>query len=100
MSNGCQGRGPSCLPCTERFVSCVGRPDGNNSYPGQDMTRRYVVCQTGRTVGDGVCSSGYFDPIRRICATRLDSGEVYILNTCTLPFRMSSVLTHKTEHFY
>lgn len=73
-SNGCQGKGPGCLPCPERFVSCVGRPNGNNSYPGQEMTRKYVVCQSGRTVGEGECRGGYFDPVRRICATRLDSG--------------------------
>lgn len=78
MANGCQGQGPGCLPCTERFVSCVGRPDGNNSYPGQEMTLRYAVCQTGRTVGEGMCRSGYFDPVRRICAVRLDSVSIQL----------------------
>lgn len=76
QAHGCQGQGPGCLPCTERFVSCVGRMDGNNSYPGEEMTTKYSVCQSGRTVGDGYCSGGYFDPIRRICADRLDSVSI------------------------
>lgn len=200
MANSCVGKGPGCVPCAERFVSCAGRPDGNSSYPGQvrdilvpiikqpcvkrppvkivtplntlvlghksisgqvfitlltfimkfwqtnqislysyilchftqswklwavinlrvlinivfrvwffsfrltcytwrhvfqEMTRRFVTCQSGRTVSDEYCTRGYFDPVRRTCANRLDSGTlrsttnnnkitVEISNTCIL----------------
>ena len=75
LTNSCEGKGPDCLPCVERFSSCVGLPDGNNSYGGLLMTERYITCLQERTVGEGVCEKGYyFAPIRKICTRRLDSG--------------------------
>ena len=77
MTNSCEGMGVDCLPCVERYASCVGLPDGNNSYVGHIMTEKYVTCQSERTVDQGTCYQGYyFDPNQRICSRRLDSGKV------------------------
>ena len=45
------------------------------------MTRRFVTCQSSRTVSDEYCTRGYFDPVRRTCANRLDSGKIYTRET-------------------
>ncbi|WAR27974.1 hypothetical protein MAR_013678 [Mya arenaria] len=70
---------PGCMPCESRFVSCEGKLDGNNSYPGQEMSRRFTVCQKGRTFGEGSCPTGYFDPVKRVCSTRLDAVSIQLL---------------------
>ena len=38
LANSCRFQGPGCEPCESRLVSCAGRPDGNNSYPGHVST--------------------------------------------------------------
>ncbi|XP_071175832.1 uncharacterized protein [Mytilus edulis] len=57
-----------CTPCEERFVSCVGKPDGANSLPGVELSAHYVMCKDGRTITQEVCQSNYiFSPVSRSC---------------------------------
>ena len=76
ITNSCEGKGASCKPCVERFASCVGLPDGNNTYIGELMSARYITCLQERTIDKGVCQRGqYFDHVRKFCTRRLDSGK-------------------------
>ena len=64
----------SCVPCDERWPSCVGRENGNNTIPGRDMTDSYVICLEGRTVSLEQCPVGFFDSVQRKCRTKIGAG--------------------------
>ena len=64
----------SCVPCDERWPSCVGRENGNNTIPGRDMTDSDVICLEGRTVSLEQCPVGFFDSVQRKCRTKIGAG--------------------------
>ncbi|KAL5005503.1 hypothetical protein ScPMuIL_018959 [Solemya velum] len=74
VANQC--REPNCRPCAERFVSCVGKRDGNNTYPGREMSQFYVQCLANRTIGVSTCTSGFFDNGRRTCTRQIDAASI------------------------
>lgn len=53
-----------CPPCPTTKPSCVGLPNGNNSFPGR--SKEYVVCAAERTIAMEVCEYDY-DPSIRQC---------------------------------
>nr|XP_022322146.1 uncharacterized protein LOC111123822 isoform X3 [Crassostrea virginica] len=67
MQNRCQDKTlTSCLPCQERFTTCVGKPLGRNQVPG-DMYS-YVDCLLNRTINKIRCQHGlFFHPVVKQC---------------------------------
>ena len=67
MQNRCQDKTlTSCLPCQERFTTCVGKPNGRNQVPG-DMYS-YVDCLLNRTINKIRCQHGlFFHPVVKQC---------------------------------
>ncbi|KAK3589928.1 hypothetical protein CHS0354_034946 [Potamilus streckersoni] len=78
-ANTCVGKGPECQPCENRFVTCEGRPDGNNTYPGRELTPFYASCFRNRTLTIYSCTTGFFDPLKRVCTTRLEAASIQLL---------------------
>ena len=74
LQNICDPRTPGCVPCHQKYPTCKGLPDGDNLYPGREMTEDYIVCQSGRTVAALQCANGVFYPDRRECNVILDEG--------------------------
>ena len=76
LSTTSKCEGPLCaLPCLERSPSCVGMPNGNNTYPTRDLSPFYMTCLEDRTVSVGICRFGVYDPSLRSCATELSPGK-------------------------
>ncbi|XP_065924132.1 uncharacterized protein [Magallana gigas] len=80
LQNQCRPGDLACVPCAERLPSCVGRENGNNTFPGRDMSDTFVICWEGRTVSVETCPEGYFDPKQRKCRTEI--GAVAIRAYC------------------
>ncbi|PVD18873.1 hypothetical protein C0Q70_21430 [Pomacea canaliculata] len=60
---------PECIPCQ---ASCLGLPNGYNSYPGFVLTAYHIVCENGRTVDILNCTKGLvFDPQLRTCGSQI-----------------------------
>nr|XP_022335507.1 uncharacterized protein LOC111132108 [Crassostrea virginica] len=76
LKNRCKPGNVSCVPCAERWPSCVGRENGNNTIPGRDMTDSYVICLEGRTVSLEQCPVGFFDPVQRKCRTKIGAAAI------------------------
>lgn len=74
LQNQCRPGDLACVPCAERLPSCVGRENGNNTFPGRDMSDTFVICWEGRTVSVETCPEGYFDPKQRKCRTEIGAG--------------------------
>ncbi|XP_071165550.1 uncharacterized protein [Mytilus edulis] len=75
--NSCQGE--SCaIPCEERSPSCVGMADGNNTFPGRELTPFYMTCLRNRTLSVGICKYGVYDPTKKYCTTDLDPYSVQV----------------------
>jgi hypothetical protein len=47
--NSCEGE-MCAIPCEERSPSCVGYPNGNNTFPGRQLTPFYMTCLLERTL--------------------------------------------------
>lgn len=82
MQNQCAYRPNdlNCKRCEDRLPSCVGLPDGNNTFPGQELTPRYVTCMNNRTIKVNQCVRGYFNPSRLACMNRLRPGKCFMCN--------------------
>ncbi|VDI54945.1 Hypothetical predicted protein, partial [Mytilus galloprovincialis] len=72
--NMCRQGDTTCKPCPERHPSCVGLPDGRNAI--LPWTDHYVVCLKNRTVSTGICTSGVFNPVERLCIVNLHPGDL------------------------
>lgn len=67
VQNQCNGTGPSCN-CPKRLPSCIGKPDGNQEFPGKRGEPDYITCLKNRTMKITKCEVGkYFDPRSKIC---------------------------------
>ncbi|XP_062614312.1 uncharacterized protein LOC134276046 [Saccostrea cucullata] len=75
--NLCSSKGMDCVPCSTRLPSCVGQPDGFNSFAGALWTVKYILCFRNRTIEVNSCKSGVFNPVKRECDSRLRPGERY-----------------------
>lgn len=69
-----------CEPCNLTKPSCVGLPDGNNTFPGR--AGDYIICSMERTVGVESCESGMYDENTRKCG--LDMCKRNSLYCCAL----------------
>lgn len=60
-----------CVPCSLRFPSCSGLPDGKHSWAGREWSPYYVVCEEERVIFQGECegekSAQVFHPEQREC---------------------------------
>ena len=73
--NLCNGTG--CQPCPKRLPSCVGKPDGDQPFPGKLWMEDYVTCYKNRTLPVKKCPKGqYFHPVDHKCKTKVDKGKV------------------------
>ncbi|XP_069104084.1 LOW QUALITY PROTEIN: uncharacterized protein [Argopecten irradians] len=63
----------ACVPCAERLPPCIGRPDGNNTFPGRENTPYFITCFKNRTIFVRTCEQGYFDPISKMCQFEIDT---------------------------
>lgn len=52
--NQCEGHA-DCVPCSLRFPTCRGRPDGANAWFGRERSPYSVLCQQQRVVGTEMC---------------------------------------------
>ena len=81
-----------CKPCEERFVSCVGKPDGANSISGVELSAHYAICEDGRTITQEVCHNEFiFSPVSRTCI-QVDKGTLQIF-LCILIYLLSKGFT-------
>ena len=63
---------PGCVPCPDRLPSCVGKPDGDQPFPGKEWTESLIHCYKNRTLGVDKCPAGsIFDPDNKICTTKV-----------------------------
>ena len=70
----------NCKPCPGRLPSCVGQPDGSQSYPGDPWKPDYVTCYKNRTVLPiKHCTKGYFHPTQKICTEEVTKGMPFYL---------------------
>lgn len=72
--NRCPSTNTSCVPCADRLPSCVGLPNGQNSFAGQIWSPYYVDCVDNRTYTVHYCRHGWFHPVQRICVTQIHPG--------------------------
>ena len=60
-----------CIPCSIRFPSCSGLPDGLNSWSGREWSPYYVMCEEERVTFQGECvadkSAKVFHPEQKQC---------------------------------
>ncbi|XP_046373608.1 uncharacterized protein LOC124147048 isoform X2 [Haliotis rufescens] len=58
-----------CRPCNIRFGSCVGKKNGNHSFPQREWTPRYIICKDERTVDQRDCAdkTPIFSPASKHC---------------------------------
>ena len=67
VQNQCNGTDPSCN-CPKRLPSCIGKPDGNQEFPGKRAEPDYITCFKNRTMKITKCEPGkFFDPRSKIC---------------------------------
>ncbi|KAL4227111.1 hypothetical protein ACF0H5_015084 [Mactra antiquata] len=68
-SNQCDDSG--CIPCRQRFGTCIGYPDGPNQWEDKPWTPHFVICKDQRVILHGDCrKSGkvnIFNPVTRTC---------------------------------
>lgn len=68
-SNQCDDSG--CIPCRQRFGTCIGYPDGPNQWEDKPWTPYFVICKDERVILQGDCrKSGelnIFNPATRTC---------------------------------
>ncbi|CAG2185606.1 unnamed protein product [Mytilus edulis] len=81
LQNRCNVSDPSCLPCPKRLPSCVGHPDGDNSFPNKLWMSDYITCYKNRTLNITHCSHGYFNPRTAKCED--DVPKVDVPDYCT-----------------
>ncbi|VDI58558.1 Hypothetical predicted protein [Mytilus galloprovincialis] len=81
LQNRCNVSDPSCLPCPKRLPSCVGHPDGDNSFPNKLWMSDYITCYKNRTLNITHCSHGYFNPRTAKCED--DVPKVDVPDFCT-----------------
>ncbi|KAL3884668.1 hypothetical protein ACJMK2_024786 [Sinanodonta woodiana] len=75
--NRCKITNSSCNPCSTRFSSCVGLPDGANVFLGREWKSDYTVCFKNRTMDQTKCPNGqYFHPKDRKCQTKVQTGKL------------------------
>ncbi|KAL3884669.1 hypothetical protein ACJMK2_024787, partial [Sinanodonta woodiana] len=75
--NQCKTTNSSCNPCSTRFSSCVGLPDGANVFLGREWKSDYTVCFKNRTMDQTKCPNGqYFHPKDRKCQTKVQTVDV------------------------
>ncbi|XP_050412528.2 uncharacterized protein LOC126827300 [Patella vulgata] len=72
MINQC--RTSHCIPCSVRYPSCVGLPDGLNVWKDRSESPYFVVCKGNRAVYTGSCGSRpftqIFDSRKRMCVDK------------------------------
>lgn len=68
----------NCPPCEQRFPSCMGLSDGNNTFPVAGKEQLYLVCKDGRTMAVESCSSGTFDALQGMCTSEFDLSRCLI----------------------
>lgn len=73
VANQCHGSG--CVPCEQRFVSCLGKTDGQHVLPGKENTPTYARCHRNRTMAVEECGGGIFDPVTRQCTIHFSTGQ-------------------------
>ncbi|CAC5418312.1 unnamed protein product [Mytilus coruscus] len=62
-----------CFPCSIRFPSCRGLPDGLNPWNGREGSPYFAICKSQRVVLQGKCSyeensdEQIFDSRLRVC---------------------------------
>lgn len=56
--------------------------NGNNTYPGRDLSPFYMTCLGERTQTVGICRFGVYDPTLRACTTELDPGNQFDILSC------------------
>ncbi|KAK3095139.1 hypothetical protein FSP39_010723 [Pinctada imbricata] len=76
LQNRCNPRDSSCVPCLERLPSCVGKPDGRNSIPGEYISSSYMICYRGRTISKESCGKDRFDPTTKRCIGDVSEGMI------------------------
>lgn len=74
QQNLCASYNSSCLPCSDRLPSCVGLPNGKNSFSGRVWSPYYVDCLNNRTYTVHRCTNGWFHPVQRLCVTQIHPG--------------------------
>lgn len=79
IKNQCRSDNTSCIPCSQRFPSCVGHPDGNNLVIGHYWSADYLICLRNRTISVNKCQSGLFDPVNRRCTLIVDISKLYLV---------------------
>lgn len=73
--NLCDPSDTLCTPCTKRFPSCKGLPDGKSPSPGPLWAQGYIVCEKGRTLSVEKCEQGqHFNPRTKSCETHVAPG--------------------------
>ncbi|BFZ06669.1 hypothetical protein BsWGS_09708 [Bradybaena similaris] len=63
----------TCIPCEQRYPSCLGAPDGLVNYPGRLFTPDFINCDQGRTLSILKCVGSIFDPDARRCGLKLET---------------------------
>lgn len=73
-SNQCEDSG--CIPCRQRFGTCLGYPDGPNPWKDKPWTPYFVICKDQRVILHGDCrqsgSVNIFNPFTRTCMPMSD----------------------------
>ena len=73
-SNQCEDSG--CVPCRQRYGTCIGYPDGPNQWEDKPWTPYFVICKDQRVILQGDCrKSGkvnIFNPVTRTCMPMSD----------------------------
>ncbi|XP_045165216.1 uncharacterized protein LOC123529077 [Mercenaria mercenaria] len=68
-ANQCEDSG--CIPCRQRYGTCIGHPDGPNQWEDKPWTPHFVICKDQRVILQGDCrKSGkvnIFNPVTRTC---------------------------------
>ncbi|WAR05418.1 hypothetical protein MAR_020787 [Mya arenaria] len=74
--NQCKTADLACVPCSQRFPSCKGLPDGINGAPGHMWTDMYIQCQKNRTIAVQHCRQGFFNPFKKQCVENVDPSQI------------------------
>lgn len=73
--NHCNHSNSLCKPCSTRFHSCVGLPDGDNAMPNGQWIPEYISCYKNRTMETKHCKHGNFDPVTMACTSKIDHSK-------------------------
>ena len=66
--NQCPDGQLGCIPCTQRFPSCVSLMDGNEPFQGLLWQQEYITCDRDRTSSVERCDSAkIFNPNTKQC---------------------------------